>query len=242
MIDPKHNPNPNSNHNYSNDNNERYSNDNNERAVVPTPAEGALTALSAVLNKVNVVAVAGHSGLSLMQFKSRKNIWVYGPRQLTPESGSRWALNPLTYVWGYVCFGPDKTKPPLDERLVSVGQPKPEVADLPDHGFPWSEQRGAQLKCLDGADGGVEVIYKSTTYGGIQAITGSLIAVRDRLNGGRHDGNVAPIVHLESYNYQNAQYGLTWNPLLTIIDWMPLSGPAPTPPPPAEQPRRRRVV
>ena len=33
--------------------------------------------------------------------------------------------------------------------------------------------------------------------------------------------------------------------MLTIVDWMSLSGPAPAPepasPPPAEQPRRRRV-
>ena len=38
-------------------------------------------------------------------------------------------------------------------------------------------------------------------------------------------------------------HGKIWTPLLTIVDWIPLSGPAPepAPPPPAEQPRRRRV-
>ena len=51
---------------------------------------------------------------------------------------------------------------------------------------------------------------------------------------------------LEKYDYPHPQYGKTVNPLLTIVDWMPLDGPAPAPPPPppppaAEQPRRRRV-
>ena len=40
-------------------------------------------------------------------------------------------------------------------------------------------------------------------------------------------------MHLEKYNYPHPQYGKTWIPLLTIVDWMPLDGPAPAP-------RRRR--
>ena len=46
------------------------------------------------------------------------------------------------------------------------------------------------MKCLDGTDAGTEVIYKPTTDGGIQAVAGLIEAVRDRLNGGQHDGKV----------------------------------------------------
>ena len=87
-------------------------------------------------------------------------------------------------------------------------------------------------------------VYKTTTVGGIQAIVGLLDAVRDRLNGGQHGGKVSPVAHLEKDSYPNSEHGKIWTPLLTIVDWMPLSGPAPdagTSPPPAEQPRRRRV-
>ena len=77
--------------------------------------------------------------------------------------------------------------------------------------------------------------------------------MRDRLNGGQHDGKVSPIVHLEKDSYPHSQYGKIWTPALRIVDWMPLSGPAPAPtsPPPtsspspaaaSEQPRRRRVA
>jgi hypothetical protein len=71
-------------------------------------------------------------------------------------------------------------------------------------------------------------------------------AIRDRLNSGQHGGKVSPIVLLRKDSYQHSQYGRVWTPVLEIVDWMPLSGPAPAPAPtsPPEsvpQPRRRRV-
>jgi hypothetical protein len=239
--------------------NNEHANDNDayergDKAIVPALAASALASVSlaalvAALNNVDIAAVAGRSGLPLMQFKSREDngTWSFGQRRTTPQNGSRWAINPTTYVWGYVCFG-DKSKV-LGERLVSVSQPKPEFADLPDKGFPWQEQWGVNMKCLDGADAGVEVVFKSTTVGGLQALAGSVAAVRDRLNGGQYDNNVSPIVLLEKDSYPHPEHGRIWYPLLTIVAWMPLSGPAPAPagtppaaPPPAEQPRRRRVA
>jgi hypothetical protein len=68
--------------------------------------------------------------------------------------------------------------------------------------------------------------------------------VRDRLNGGMHDGNVVPIMCLEKDSYQHSQYGKVYTPRLSVVDWMPLDGP-PSPAPAtsaAEQPRRRRVA
>ena len=102
------------------------------------------------------------------------------------------------------------------------------------------------MKCTTGTDAGTEVVYKPTTVGGIQAIAGLIEAVRDRLNGGQHDGKVSPIVRFEKDSYQHSQFGRVWTPLLPIVEWMLLNGPAPAPtpasPPPTEQPRRRRVV
>jgi len=108
------------------------------------------------------------------------------------------------------------------------------------------EQWCVNLKCLDGADAGIEVTFKSTTDGGLKAVAGLLDAVRDRLNGGRHDGKVSPVVLLHKDSYQHKEHGRVWYPVPEIVDWMPLSGPAPTPAPasspePTPQPRRRRV-
>jgi hypothetical protein len=193
----------------------------------------------------------------MLQFKREgSGTWIYGQRRTVVEDGSRWAVNPLTFKYGYICFGEGNKV--IGERLVSVSLPKPKVADLPDMGFPWEEQWSVTLKCIDGADAGTEVVYKPTAVGGIQAVAGLIEAVRDRLNAGEHGGKISPIVHLEKDSYQHVQFGRVWTPLMTIVDWMPLSGPEPAPEPvsptpkgssPAAdqastsaQPRRRRVA
>ena len=237
--------------------NHAHANDNDERAVAPAPAGGALeslTALATALNKVDTSCVAGRSGLPLLQFKSRENngTWSFGQRRTVVEDGSRWAVNPTTFKWGYICFDNDN-KP--TERLVPVEQPMPDITQLPDTGFKWQQQWAVNLKCIDGADAGTEATYKTSTDGGVKAVAGLIDAVRDRLNSGQHDGKVVPIVHLDKDAYQNPQFGKIWYPLLTIVDWMPLCGPAPAPasPKPASpaaanqnstntQPRRRRVA
>jgi hypothetical protein len=238
-------------HDHDHDNHLDHDNDNDDvqRAVAPAPTAGALaalTALTAGLNKVDTSSVIGRSGLPMMQFKREGDgTWSYSQKRITVEANSRWAVNPTTFQRGYVCFGEGNKW--LDERMALVTQDMPDVTTLPDHRFPWIPQWSVNLKCLDGADAGVEVTFKSTTDGGV-ALAGLINIVRDRLNGGQHDGKVAPITQLRKDSYPHSQYGRVWFPVFDVIDWMPLSGPAPAPapapasPPPTEQPRRRRVA
>jgi hypothetical protein len=222
-------------------------NDPKKAPVAVMPAGGALaslTALGTVLNAVDTASVIGRSGMPMLQFKrDGSGVWSYGQKRIVVEDGSRWAANPTTFKRGYICF--DKSKKVVGERLVSVSQAMPSLAELPDKGSPWQEQWAFNLKCLDGADAGTEVIYKPTTVGGLQAVAGLIEAVRDRLASSQHDNKVSPIVLLEKDSYLHSEHGKQWTPILTIIDWMSLSGPAPAPkpeaPPPTEQPRRRRV-
>ena len=246
------NPNHDNRDDHDHDNRDDHDHDDNNggKAVASTPTAASalisLTALATILNAVNTASVGGRSGLPLLQFKSRENngTWMFGQRRTIPEEGSRWAVNLASFKWGYICFGPDKKV--LDERLVSVSLPKPSLVELPDMGAPWQEEWAVNLKCLGGVDAGAEVVFKASTVGGTQAIAGLIDTVRDRLNGGQHDGNVVPILTLEKDSDPHAQYGRVWTPLLTVVDWMPLDGPAPAPKPaaspPAEQPRRRRVA
>jgi hypothetical protein len=217
---------------------------------VLTPALTSLTALTTVLNNVDMTSIGGRSGMPMLQFQSREGgIWTYGQKRTVTEENARWAVNPTTFQWGYISFS--DANQPVGQRIVSVSQPKPNAGELPDTGFPWSEHLSVNLKCVSGVDAGTEVTFKTNTSGGISAITGMIEAVRDRLNGGVHNGKVAPIVHLEKDSYQHPKYGRIYTPMLTIVDWMPLDGPAPAPaappptpvsPPAAEQPRRRRVA
>jgi hypothetical protein len=233
-------PKPKPNHDNDND---------NERAIAPAPAGGALTSLVALGKTLNAVdttsVIGGGGGLPMLSFKREGDgTWMYGQKRTIVEDDSRWGVNPLSFRYGFICFG-DGNKV-VGERLVSVSQPMPDITELPDKGFEWQSQWAVNLKCVNGTDAGIEVIYKPTTVGGIQAIATLIEAVRDRLNSDQHNSKISPIVHLEKGSYQHGQYGRVWKPVLTIVDWMPLSGPAPAPaptsPPPAEQPRRRRVA
>jgi hypothetical protein len=231
-------------------------NDNGGRAIAPAPAGGALASLKALetaLSSVDTSAYAGRSGLPMLLFKREgSGTYVFGQNKTVVEDGSLWAPNPLSFKWGYICFSNDSK---AHEHLVPVNRPKPEVTELPDRGSPWQEQMTVNMKCLSGADAGVEVVFKTATDGGIKAVVGLIDEVRDRLNGGEHDGNVVPKVRLAKDSYPHPQYGRIWKPVFAIDGWMPLSGPpAPEPAPApagsptaggssaAEQPRRRRVA
>jgi hypothetical protein len=214
-------------------------------------AVASLAALGTTLNNVDTTSIIGGSERPLLIFKSRDSggIWTTGQKRTHVEEGSSWAVNPSTFQRGYVCFDADKK---VGERLLPISLPMPDLAELPDRGFTWQEQWAVNMKCVDGADAGKEVIFKASTVGGRQAIAGLIAAIRERINGGRHEGKPVPIVHLEKYDYPHPQYGKTVNPLLTIVDWAPFEGPETSPqsqpssPPPtspaAEQPRRRRVI
>src|SRR5262249_3530220 len=107
------------------------------KRVAPAPAGGALTSLVALqtaLANVNTAAVIGRSGLPMMLFKREgSGTWGYGQKRISPEPGSKWAVNPLTFKRGYISFG-DNNKV-VGEHLVSVGQPMPDSTKLPDTGF-----------------------------------------------------------------------------------------------------------
>jgi hypothetical protein len=220
------------------------------KAIAPASKGGQLTSLQALgtaLNNLDMSSVVGRSPIPLMLFKRDGNgTWMFGQQQIEPEDDSLWAANVRSFMWGYICFGDNNKK--IDERMVPVTQRMPDPTTLPDHGFKWQEQWSVGLKCTNGADAGVEAVFKTSTVGGIQAITGLIEVVRNRINSDQHDDKVVPIVRLEKDSYQHSQYGRVYTPVLKVVDWMPFDGPVPTPGsptptpvPPVEQTRRRRV-
>ena len=238
--DPDPNPNPNP------------ANDNSGAAITPAPQTGALAsaalaALVTAFKKVDTTPIGGRPFQPLMKFKSREGgTWMFGQRRTVPEPDSLWAVNPLTFTWGWVCWN-DSSKI-LGERMVSVTEPLPDAAQLPPRDFEWQKQMGVNMKCVSGIDAGAEVMFKTNTRGGIGELSQLVDKVRDRLTGQQHDGKVVPVVKLENSSYPHDNYGKTYVPVMTFDHWMSMEGPVPAseptptpPPPPTEQPRRRRV-
>jgi hypothetical protein len=234
----------------------------NPNLITPTTQAGALasaslTALVTMLNGVNTATIISRSGLPLLLFKSRDDgTWSYGVERYVVEEGSLWAVNFLTLRHGWVCFASPEEKKILGEVMVPANEPKPDYTTLPNLGRPWQEQLSVELKCATGQDTGVEVLPKMSTTGGLQALAGLVVAVRNRANGGQHNGDLVPIVSLDRDSYPHKKHGRVWFPLMTIRQWMSPENKAPPPPPtptppsspaPANdrappEPRRRRVA
>jgi hypothetical protein len=223
-----------------------------KRSTAITSLAGLMTAFE----RVDLSALSrGFASRPLMLFKSRENgLWAFGQKRIEVEADSVWAFNPATFEWGYVCFGADKTARPLKEVLRPVWEDKPDVTKLPDLGFPWVEARAVGMKCLSGADAGVEVTFKTNTDGGVKAIDGLVETVRNRMLSGSHGGKMVPTATLERDSYPHKDHGKIWYPVINITEWVafdepssaptpaPAPEPAPSSPSPSAEPARRRRV
>jgi hypothetical protein len=132
-----------------------------DSAKNPALSESALTSLQkleALIRNVDTSPAGGRPGVPLLQFKRDGNgTWCWGQKKTVVEDGSRWAANPLTFKWGWICFGNNKKV--IGERLVPVSKPMPDVDDLPVHpGFEWQQEWSVNFKCIGGTDAGLEVI------------------------------------------------------------------------------------
>ena len=95
-----------------------------------------------MLNTVDTASVVGRSGCRCCTFKSREAAASgRSARSSTVvEADSRWAVNPPSFQWGWICF--DDNNKILGEKLVPVSQPMPDVTELPDKGFEWQQDNG----------------------------------------------------------------------------------------------------
>jgi hypothetical protein len=204
-------------------------------AVAFTPKGTALaslstTALVGVFNNVNTATFAGRGGgIPMLLFRSREEgAYQFGQRRTNVEEGSRWAVNILTFAWGYIAFDAANK---ATEHLVPVSQPVPHITELPT-GPNWQRACAVNMKCISGADAGQEVAFKANTDGGNKAVMDLIEEVRAQLNSGNHGEKIVPVITLDRDSYTHSQHGRIWIPVLNVVDWVTMAGPASSPPTP----------
>jgi hypothetical protein len=86
--------------------------------------------------------------------------WVFGADQTEVEKGTRWAVNPFSFVHGFIAWGKGEV---LGEHMAPLTEPLPEVG-VPPAGAErgWEQQFGFCLKALDGDDAGMEARRRQT--------------------------------------------------------------------------------
>lgn len=150
--------------------------------------------------------------------------WVYGADQTICEESATWAVNPYSFIHGYIAWG---TGSKLAERMVPLTQPLPEPGEAPacsDRNYRgWEQALGFSLRCMTGEDEGLDAKFSVTSVGGKRAVSTLATAIAEQaVKEGAKGAKAAivPIVVLETDSYQHAQYGRIFTPVFKITGWV----------------------
>jgi hypothetical protein len=181
---------------------------------------GLPTDLSGLANAYQTIAAetTGLGGKNLLRM-DKSGEWCWGQESMEVDADSEIAFDPRTLAHGYISWGEGKV---VGEEMMPFNKPKPEKDNLPHTGEQWNEQLSIAGKFISGEDAGVEIIYKTTSVGGLQAIRTLSGQIAGRLN----EGIIycVPICKLQSSSYTHKQYGKIFKPELVILRWYSIDG------------------
>ena len=202
----------------------------------------SVKSLSSALRSIEAEVGPGGSVILKMD---KAGHWVFGADQTEVEDDSRWAVNPFSFVHGYIAWG-DGTV--LAEKMVPVSEPLPETGPAPEAAKRgWEMQIGMSVACLNGEDEGMQARYTVTSVGGKRAVQTLAVAIAEQVD--KDPSKPVPVVELKKEHYQHKSYGRIYTPVFDIVDWVGMDASAEAPEAvedevtedeTAEAPRRRR--
>ena len=179
----------------------------------------------------------GPAGSVILKMDKRGD-WVFGADQTEVDDGTLWAVNPFSFVHGYIAWGDGEV---LGEKMVSVSQPLPEMEAAPAGAKRgWETQVGMSLKCISGPDNGLEVRYNVTSVGGKRAVQGLAVAIAQQVESDQT--KPVPVVMLKRDHYTHKSYGKIYTPVFEIQEWMSMDGKSEEKAEEAAPARRRRAA
>ena len=169
--------------------------------------------------------------------------WVFGADQTEVEDDALWAINPFSFIHGFIAWGDGEV---LGEKMVGVSEPLPELDGAPSGAKRgWETQIGMSLKCTGGEDKDMEARFTTTSVGGKRAVQTLGVAIATQVE--KDQSKPVPIVRLKKDHYQHKSFGKIYTPVFEIVEWVGLDGakddvtPEPEPEAPAAGRRRRSV-
>ena len=148
--------------------------------------------------------------------------WVFGADQTEIEDDSTWAVNPFSFVHGFIAWGEGEV---LGEKMVPVSQPLPELDVAPPAAKRgWEVQVGLSLKCMSGEDKDLEGRYTVTSVGGKKAVQQLALAIAAQVD--KDQTKPVPVVRLKKEHYVHKSYGRIYTPVFEVIEWVGMDGAA----------------
>ena len=201
----------------------------------------SVASLSSALRSLESAAGPGNMVILKMD---KTGHWVFGADQTEVEDDSLWAVNPFSFVHGYIAWGDGEV---LAEKMVSVAEPLPELDPAPGGAKRgWEMQIGMTLACTNGEDEGMQARYSVTSVGGKRAVQALAVAIAEQVD--KDQAKPVPVIRLKKEHYQHKTYGRIFTPVFDIVKWVGMDAPAveedaaEAEAPTEDAPRRRRRV
>jgi hypothetical protein len=180
---------------------------------------------------------AGTSGVVILKM-DKTGHWVFGADQTEVEDDSTWAVNPFSFVHGFIAWGDGEV---LGEKMTGVQHPLPELDVAPPGAKRgWETQIGMSLKCLVGEDKDMEARFTTTSVGGKKAVQALGVAIATQVE--KDQTKPVAIVRLKKDHYVHKSYGRIYTPVFEIVEWASMDGESDEAAPAVEEaaPARRR--
>lgn len=172
-------------------------------------------------------------GLPILSLDKDEGFWRFGEDNTELDEKDLLAVNPISFVHGYVAFGKEGLAETLDgdkaEVMVPADGPLPHRDTLPELELvklkrgeearepSWQLCMGVQMVIIEGPNEGTTVIYKPMSKGGQRMVRKLMAEIGRRLEDGRED--CVPLIEVWSEDYKHRTYGKIFNPLFEVVEW-----------------------
>jgi hypothetical protein len=173
----------------------------------------SVTSLTTALRSIETEI--GPAGVVIIKM-DKTGHWVFGADQTEIEDDSLWAINPFSFVHGFIAWGDGEV---LGEKMVSVSQPLPALDAAPPNAKKgWESQVGLSMKCVSGEDKGMEARYTTTSVGGKRSVQALAVAIATQVE--KDQTKPVPTVLLKKEHYTHKSYGRIFTPVFDIQEWV----------------------
>jgi hypothetical protein len=175
-----------------------------------------LPAVATLATSLRSIATdVGAAGVVILKM-DKTGHWVYGADQTEAEDDALWAINPFSFVHGFIAWGDGEV---LGEKMASVSQPLPELdVSPPGAKKGWETQVGMSLKCLTGEDKGMEARFTTTSVGGKRAVQTLAVALAEQVD--KDQTKPVAVVKLKKDHYAHKSYGKIYTPVFQVTEWV----------------------
>jgi hypothetical protein len=185
-------------------------------AALPAKGLGA-NLRSAIMRAKDTVGVVGNT--PFLRLTKGTGEWVYGAQNTDVEDNSLWAVNPSSFMVGFIAW---KGGRPVGKKMRPISATPVTIDELPDVGADWDVNVGFSLQCVYGEDKDTVVEYTANSYGGKKAYNDLLTALFKQAE--VDELNIVAIVELKSDFYIHPEWGKTYNPIFEVKKWVGYDG------------------